>query len=405
MKKHHHIELPEEIYQTVATLQEDGFEAYVVGGAVRDHLLGRTPKDYDIATSATPEEVRQVFGRRHTRIIGKRFRLVHLFFGRDIVEISTFRRKPDSKNQLNIITSDNSYGTAAEDAERRDFTVNSLFYDPVRAEIIDYTGMGIEDIRNGTVRAIGDARERFEEDPVRIVRALKLVGQYDFSMECATENALFKTLPMILYVSKSRLTLEFEKILTSSYGDKHLQAFHDFGLLQYFLPVLEENWGKPSSALAMEMLTERNYRVEEGMYRSSISLAAAALAYPFIGERMPKRDEMIPAIKKIFRPQEMMNRVIEAVARIIRIQKVLGSGVYDESVTKYTGYSHGRELLLIREHLGNVGFEVDSVWPPGNPNAGFSKTRTKTKKRRIPHGISESPETASGGENGSDTSA
>ena len=124
--------------EIVKTLQDAGFETYVVGGAVRDLLLNRTPKDFDISTAATPEEIRGVFGRRRARIIGKRFRLVHLYADNDIYEISTFRAPPSTRNsQDNLITSDNVYGTAEDDVWRRDFTMNALFYDPSKGEVLD----------------------------------------------------------------------------------------------------------------------------------------------------------------------------------------------------------------------------------------------------------------------------
>ena len=237
------------ICNVVAKLQNAGYETYVVGGAIRDLLLGRVPKDYDISTSATPEQVRAVFGRRSARIIGKRFKLVHLMMGKEILEISTFRQAPD--NQLpehllskrrflpsNMILDDNQFGTSEEDAWRRDFTVNALFLDPIAGKLIDYTGRGVDDIVNGVVRAIGDPKLRFEEDPVRILRALKLVGQYGFLPEPGTEQAIRESLPLIQHVVQSRLTLELEKILKSTYCHRILKAFQRYGFLRFFLPFL-----------------------------------------------------------------------------------------------------------------------------------------------------------------------
>ena len=133
----------------VSRLQKAGFETYIVGGAIRDMLMGRTPKDFDISTAATPEEVRQVFGRRSSRIIGKRFRLAHVYCGKELFEVATFRRAPEKNGQAqdgespgNLIVSDNVFGSSSEDAARRDFTVNALFYDPEKREIKDFTGQG-----------------------------------------------------------------------------------------------------------------------------------------------------------------------------------------------------------------------------------------------------------------------
>ena len=209
------------ITEIIAGLQEAGYEAYLVGGAVRDFLLQRQPKDYDISTSATPEEVKKVFKKNRVMIIGRRFRLVHFYHGQEIIEISTFRKKPEAISiserparvqdaPENMIFRDNEFGTVQEDAERRDFTVNALFYDPVNDKLCDFTGMGVDDIKNGIVRAIGEPKVRFEEDPVRILRALKLVGQYGFTMDPETEKALRETLELITLASDSRMTLEME---------------------------------------------------------------------------------------------------------------------------------------------------------------------------------------------------
>jgi poly(A) polymerase len=174
-----------------------------VGGAVRDFLLNRQPKDYDLSCGATPEQIRRIFKKRRTLIIGRRFKLVHLFHEREIIEISTFRKRPSATGaeQMrkgkpgrdvpeNMIFRDNEYGSSEEDALRRDFTVNASLYDPVNDKIVDYTGLGLSDIHAGIVRTIGDAGLRFQEDPVRVLRALKLVGQYGFSMDDETKASV-----------------------------------------------------------------------------------------------------------------------------------------------------------------------------------------------------------------------
>ncbi|MBP5640972.1 MAG: polynucleotide adenylyltransferase PcnB, partial [Victivallales bacterium] len=183
--------------QVVKRLVDNGHEAYIVGGAVRDLLLGYTPKDVDITTSATPEQVREVFGRRQCIIIGRRFRLAHVRMGDEIYEVSTFRREPTAEERRGrldddgeMIWNDNQFGTLEDDAMRRDFTVNALYFDPIGERgIIDLVG-GREDLKNKVVRVIGDAKTRFIEDPVRMLRALKLVGMYGFSMTQDTEEAL-----------------------------------------------------------------------------------------------------------------------------------------------------------------------------------------------------------------------
>ncbi len=403
-------ELPVEphIIDVVATLQQANYEAYIVGGAIRDLLLGRRPKDYDISTSATPEQVREVFGRRNARIIGKRFRLVHLRLRDEIIEISTFRRAPNAAGSAggraggrgtellpeHMILSDNDYGTAEEDAWRRDFTVNALFFDPVRSELIDHTGQGREDIERGVVRAIGDPRLRFEEDPVRLLRALKLVGQYDFSLDAETENALFASLPLIRHASSSRLSLELEKVLSSSYGDKHLRAFHDYGFLTYFLPHLEERWGTPEMEYALELLTERNYRVDEGMYRNSISLAMATLALPFVeqaatgavGELWPKKHALHrirEVLEVIFLPQNMMKCMQQSAERILELQPLLKMmSPEDRDIREARSYSHARELAVIQNIVRWHDPELEGFWPPDGTGGRTGRKRRKHRGRR-----------------------
>src|SRR5512144_2272098 len=173
--------------KTVSRLRHMGHQAYLVGGCVRDLLLSRTPKDFDVATSAHPGEVRAVF--RNCRLIGRRFRLAHVYFrGGKIIEVATFRTNPvDTAEDLPddgdlLITRDNVFGSAEEDARRRDFTINGLFYDVDQDEVIDYVA-GLPDLERRTVRTIGDPEIRFREDPVRILRAIKFAARLDFTIE------------------------------------------------------------------------------------------------------------------------------------------------------------------------------------------------------------------------------
>ncbi|MFA5205150.1 MAG: hypothetical protein WC708_12185, partial [Lentisphaeria bacterium] len=190
------------VTEVIQRLQQDGHEAYIVGGAVRDLLLEIVPKDYDIATSARPEQVKKIFGRRAI-IIGRRFRLVHVFGGGHTFEVSTFRREPTVEERSTRVTDDgvmiwddNQWGTHEQDAERRDFTVNAMYYDPIRSQIVDPVG-GVGDLRAGTVRAIGDAARRLAEDPVRMLRAIKLVAQYGLRPEESLDRALHEGAPRI----------------------------------------------------------------------------------------------------------------------------------------------------------------------------------------------------------------
>ena len=384
----------------VLTLQQAGFETYVVGGAIRDLLLDRTPKDFDISTAATPEEIRSVFGRKRARIIGKRFRLVHLYADNDIYEISTFRTVPtatkNSGNAENLIISDNSYGTAQDDVWRRDFTMNALFYDPAKEEILDLTGMGLKDISNMVVRAIGKPKLRFEEDPVRMLRALKMVAQFDFSLDDATENALFASLPLLALASSSRLALELEKILKSSYCDRHLEVFHDYGLLPFFLPEISAVWGTPLQKQLCDLLYERNCRVEDGTYRNSVSLAIAAAALPFVEKAMKREPGTLwqpgtpgsgaiiaDFTDRIFKPQNLMVRMRESACRILSLQPQLEITDHPRrgEIMQLKSYPHARELMMIRHANLPDAEEMAKIWPPA-PERSRAKQDSSKKYRQ-----------------------
>jgi poly(A) polymerase len=178
--------------RVVRKLAKAGFKAYLVGGCVRDLLVGKKPKDFDVATSATPNEIRNTF--RNCRIIGRRFRLAHVVFGDKIIETSTFRANPrdddEDAGEL-LIRRDNVFGSENEDAKRRDFTINGLFYDVERQRVIDHVG-GLPDLKAGLIRTIGDPDIRFQEDPIRMLRALKFSARLGFEFEQNTFDAMLR---------------------------------------------------------------------------------------------------------------------------------------------------------------------------------------------------------------------
>ena len=204
----------------VERLQNAGYQAYLVGGCVRDMMLGITPKDFDVATSATPEQVRAEF--RNARIIGRRFKLVHIHFGREIIEVATFRANhpqndeeedsnQSSRNESGRILRDNVYGTLEEDAQRRDFTINALYYDPVSERILDYAN-GVHDIRNHLIRLIGDPKQRYQEDPVRMLRAVRFAAKLNFGIEKHSAAPIRDLAPMLRAVRfAAKLNFGIEK--------------------------------------------------------------------------------------------------------------------------------------------------------------------------------------------------
>jgi poly(A) polymerase len=213
-----------------------GFVAYLVGGSVRDLMMGRRPKDFDIGTSAHPQHVRDLF--RNSRLIGRRFRLVHVFFGPQNIEVATFRRRSEEQGDGDpMIRHDNTFGTPEEDAFRRDFTVNSLFYDPLTFRVIDYTG-GVADLRARLIRAIDDPETRMREDPIRMIRAIRFAAKLGFEIEPSTKAAIRRHAGDLAKASIPRLVEETYRTLLQSRGTEALMLLEEMELLPVILPAL-----------------------------------------------------------------------------------------------------------------------------------------------------------------------
>jgi poly(A) polymerase len=225
--------------RVVRRLARHGYKAYLVGGCVRDLLVGRRPKDFDVATSATPNEVKALF--RNCRIIGRRFRLAHVFFGPKIIETSTFRANPredeDSDAPDLLIRRDNVFGSEEEDAVRRDFTINGLFYDVEKEEVIDHV-VGLADLEAGLVRTIGDPDVRFREDPVRMLRAIKFAARLDFKIEPATYAALLRQRLEIRKCAAPRVVEEVYRLVRGGAARRSLELLAETGLLEILAPHL-----------------------------------------------------------------------------------------------------------------------------------------------------------------------
>ncbi len=228
-----------DVQKVVRRLVRAGYEAYLVGGCVRDLLLGRKPKDFDVATSALPEQVRELF--RNSRIIGRRFRLVHvLFHGGKVIEVATFRRSPkeegDDGGDL-LIRSDNVFGDAHEDALRRDFTINALFYDVEARQILDWVG-GMSDVGRRVVHTIGDPETRFREDPVRILRALKFAGRLDLAITPDVYDAIVYCREALAQAARPRLSEEILRLMRGGQARRTIYLAWETGVLDVLLPEL-----------------------------------------------------------------------------------------------------------------------------------------------------------------------
>lgn len=234
--------------RVVRKLTRAGHKAYLVGGCVRDLLVARKPKDFDVATSATPNEIKATF--RNCRIIGRRFRLAHVFFGSKIIETSTFRANPrDEDDHDLLIRRDNVFGTETEDARRRDFTINGLFYDVEREEVIDHVG-GLADLDGKLVRTIGDPDIRFQEDPVRILRAIKFAARLDFGFDPGTWRALLRWRGEISKCAPPRLLEEIHRLMRGGAARRSFELLVETGVLAVLSPYLAgllEGEGAPAT--------------------------------------------------------------------------------------------------------------------------------------------------------------
>jgi len=274
-------------------LSKLGHTAYLVGGGVRDLLLGRSPKDFDVGTSATPNEVKRAF--RNCFLIGRRFRLAHVRFGEKVIETATFRQNSQTVGEIIEHAAegpfeDNTFGTPETDAYRRDFTVNGLFYDIKTFAVIDWVG-GLKDLEKKVIRSIGDPMIRFREDPVRMMRAVKFAARLDFRIERGTEKAIRKLHSCILTASVPRLCEEVFRLFTFGSSEKAFRMMYEFGLLGDLMPQLaafiEKDGGRDSATwkyLAVldryeKAMKERGVEVSNAL-RAAVLHAAMARANP-----------------------------------------------------------------------------------------------------------------------------
>jgi poly(A) polymerase len=243
-KKQHHLcknNIHHTALKVLKRLRENGYEAYLVGGSVRDLLLGKHPKDFDVSTNARPEQIKRLF--RNCRLIGRRFRLAHIYFHENTVEVSTFRAAPTHKNthnkrsQSGMILSDNEYGDIEQDAFRRDFTVNALYYDAEDESIIDFTG-GLKDLNEKVVRIIGDPETRYREDPVRMLRAIRFAAKLDMYLHPSTAAPLVKFSDLLKEIASSRLFDETLKLFHGGAAKKTFELLHQYDLLRQLFPAV-----------------------------------------------------------------------------------------------------------------------------------------------------------------------
>lgn len=273
-------------------LKRAGYEAYLVGGGVRDLLLGLEPKDFDVVTNASPEEIKSIFKHR-CQLIGRRFRLAHVRFGRQVVEVATFRGADDSGNDRQVdqagrLIRDNVYGTLEEDVWRRDFTVNALYYDIRDYSLVDHVD-GMADIKAGQLRLIGDPDIRYREDPVRMIRAIRFAAKLGFNIEKQTEAPLFKLGPLLEDVSHARMFEEVLKLFHSGVGVEVFEKLRHYDLFKHLFPLTDQLLASEKDnfprQLVIESLKSTDRRIQEDKPVNPAFLFAAFLWEPMLERR------------------------------------------------------------------------------------------------------------------------
>lgn len=274
-------------------LNKSGFDAYLVGGGVRDILLGLKPKDFDIATNATPEEIKDLF--RNCRLIGRRFRLAHIVFGREIIEVATFRghhdsaseeekscKKTSKQSEDGMLLRDNIYGSIEEDAERRDFTINALYYSTKDFKVFDFAN-GVKDVENKIIRLIGDPKTRYREDPVRMLRAIRFATKLDMQMAKETRAPIAELAPLMANIPAARMFEEFLKMFFSGKAVANFEQLREYQLFKFFFPVVDQALSSNNDLLErfiMLAMANTDKRINNEQRVTPAFLFAAMLWYP-----------------------------------------------------------------------------------------------------------------------------
>ena len=354
-------------------LHKNGFSAFVVGGAVRDLLLNRTPKDFDVATNATPEEVRRAF--KNARIIGRRFKIVHVLMNHETIEVTTFRAKGEGHTtDEGRLLSDNRFGSQEEDAARRDFTVNALYYDPLKETVMDYFN-GVADLKNKKLVVIGKPVDRFREDPVRMLRAVRLSAKLQMEIEQSSAQPIFKMAKLLENEPPARLFDETVKVFTCGQSLKCLRQLREFGLASGVLPLLDavltHAEGKKFIRLA---LGNTDRRVLQGKGISTGFLFATLLWQETrsLWEEYKKEDNLINALhraadevlekraEKLAVPRRILGDVRDIWALQPRFEKRVKSRAY--KLLAQSRFRAAFDFLGLRAQTGEVPQELWQWW-------------------------------------------
>jgi poly(A) polymerase len=387
------------------TLQKAGHRAYIVGGAVRDLLLDIAPKDFDIATDATPEQIKSHF--RRAFIIGRRFKLVHVMFGQETIEVSTFRALVNVDRLIDEhgrVLADNLYGEQNEDSARRDFTINALYYDPTTGEVLDYHD-GVKDLRARRLRMIGDPAERYREDPVRMLRAVRFAAKLGFAIDEATREPIHRMAELIENVPAARLFDEMLKLLTSGHSVACITRLRAEGLHHGVLPLLDVILEQPAGErFVMLALSRTDERARAGKRISPGFLFATLLWNDVLAKwnaRLARNENRIPALNAA------IDETIDAQTEKLAIQRRFVSDMREiwglqPRFERRTGRSPfrllehlrfraGYDFLLLRAAADEIPVELGDWW------TRFSQASPDEREQLVIEAAQESGRTLTAG--------
>jgi len=411
--------ISENALKVLYRLKNAGYEAYLVGGGVRDLLLGREPKDFDVATNARPEEVEREF--RNCRLIGRRFRLAHVRFGEEIIEVATFRASgaADTDEDADLthdggtgrILRDNIYGTVEEDAERRDFSVNALYYDIRDFSVRDYVD-GLPDLRAGVLRLIGDPEQRYREDPVRMLRAVRFAVKLGFKLHPATEAPIAELCPLLAHVPPARMFEEILKLFMYGFGEQAFEDLRHHGLFAQLFPrsdaaLVVEEQGFPQVFVA-KALASTDARVQQGLPVTPAFLFAALLwepvrqqarqlegegLHPAEALRRASGDVVAEQVKRVALPRRFSTPMAEIFQLQTRFHQ--RQGKRPQRLMTHPRFRAAYDFLVLRAQAGEVELELAEWWtalqtgstPPvpgseAEPQAANTPGKRRRRRRR-----------------------
>jgi poly(A) polymerase len=394
-------QISESALKVLYRLQKEGFDAYLVGGCVRDLLLGREPKDFDVVTNADPEQVRKVF--RNCRLIGRRFRLAHVHFGREIIEVATFRGAGEEQNDKQVLNKegrllrDNVYGTIEEDVWRRDFTVNALYYNIKDFSVVDYVG-GMADHKTGTLKLIGDPVTRFREDPVRMLRAVRFAVKLGFKLDRDCEKSIHSEAHLLAGIPSARLYDEALKLFLSGYALQTFEVLRHYGLFQVLFPATENSLAVEENGfprlLLIKALENSDNRIAEGKTVTAYFLLAAFLWEPV---QMLAKEKMAQGEVEYIAYQDAASEIIAGQIRSTALPRHISMAMREvwsmqpkfnarigskpSRLIGHPRFRAGYDFLVLRAETGGADPELAEWWTRYQ-NASENEQRKMTQPPR-----------------------